>query len=202
MSLQESLSKLNEIDINDLDFENIGTWPLAGRIAVWGLLAVIIAGAGYWFVIQPQLDELNRAQAQEVEKRQQFELMAAQASSIDVYRAQLVEIEESFSALLSQLPSETEVPGLLDDISESGINSGLSFQNIQLRPEQVREYYVELPIQITVSGGYHDMGTFVSGVAGLSRIVTLHNFDISGSNPNDLTMEITASTYRYKGGEE
>lgn len=202
MSLQESLSKLNEIDINDLDFENIGTWPLAGRIAVWGLLAVIIAGAGYWFVIQPQLDELDRAQAQEVEKRQQFEMMAAQASSIDVYRAQLVEIEESFSALLSQLPSETEVPGLLDDISESGINSGLSFQNIQLRPEQVREYYVELPIQITVSGGYHDMGTFVSGVAGLSRIVTLHNFDISGSNPNDLTMEITASTYRYKGGEE
>ncbi|MEQ3696473.1 MAG: type 4a pilus biogenesis protein PilO [Pseudomonadales bacterium] len=202
MSLQESLSKLNEIDINDLDFENIGTWSLAGRIVVWALLAVIVAGAGYWFVIQPQIDDLEHAQSQEVEKRRQFESMAAQASSIDVYRAQLVEIELSFSALLSQLPSETEVPGLLDDISESGINSGLSFKNIQLRPEQVREYYVELPIQITVSGGYHDMGTFVSGVAGLSRIVTLHNFDISGSNPDDLKMEITASTYRYKGGDE
>lgn len=202
MSLQESLSKLNEIDINDLDFENIGTWSLAGRLVVWVLLAMIIAGVGYWFVIQPQIQELERAQAQEVDKKRQFELMAAQASSLDVYRSQLVEIEQSFSALLSQLPSETEVPGLLDDISESGINSGLSFKNIQLRPEQVREYYVELPIQITVSGSYHDMGTFVSGVAGLSRIVTLHNFDISGSNPDELNMEITASTYRYKGGDE
>lgn len=202
MSLQESLSKLNEIDINDLDFENIGTWSLAGRLVVWVLLAMIIAGVGYWFVIQPQIEELERAQAQEIDKKRQFELMAAQASSIDVYRSQLVEIEQSFSALLSQLPSETEVPGLLDDISESGINSGLSFKNIQLRPEQVREYYVELPIQITVSGSYHDMGTFVSGVAGLSRIVTLHNFDISGSNPDELNMEITASTYRYKGGDE
>ncbi|WP_298633155.1 type 4a pilus biogenesis protein PilO [uncultured Umboniibacter sp.] len=202
MSLQESLSKLNEIDINDIDFENIGTWSLGGRIFVWLLLAVIVAGVGYWFVIQPQIDQLEQSKAQEVEKRRQFESMAAQASSIDVYRAQLVEIEQSFSALLSQLPSETEVPGLLDDISETGINSGLSFKTIQLRPEQVREYYIELPIQITVSGGYHDMGTFVSGVAGLSRIVTLHNFDISGSNPDDLQMEITASTYRYKGGDE
>ena len=202
MSLQESLSKLNEIDINDLDFENIGTWPIAGRVVVWLLLAVLVAGGGYWFLIQPQIDQLVAAEAAEVNKRRTFESMAAQASSVDVYRAQLVEIEQSFSALLSQLPSQTEVPGLLDDISESGINSGLSFKNIQLRPEQVREFYVELPIQITVSGGYHDMGTFVSGVAGLSRIVTLHNFEISGSNPSDLKMDITASTYRYKGGDE
>ena len=202
MSLQESLSKLNEIDINDLDFENIGTWPIAGRVVVWLLLAVLVAGGGYWFLIQPQIDQLVAAEAAEVNKRRTFESMAAQASSVDVYRAQLVEIEQSFSALLSQLPSQTEVPGLLDDISESGINSGLSFKNIQLRPEQVREFYVEFPIQITVSGGYHDMGTFVSGVAGLSRIVTLHNFEISGSNPSDLKMDITASTYRYKGGDE
>jgi len=202
MSFSDSLAKINEIDINDLDFENVGSWPIAGRSVLWVIIAAITLGIGYWFVVLPQIEQLERAQVEEVQKRQRFESFAVQAASLDVYRAQLVEVEQSFSALLSQLPSETEVPGLLDDVSDAGLNSGLSFDTIQLRPDIVREYYVELPIEIKVRGGFHDMGTFVSGVAGLSRIVTLHNFEISGNDPAALTMQINASTYRYKGAEE
>lgn len=202
MSLSDSLAKLNELDLADLDFENVGSWPIIGRAVLWVLIAMLTAGVGYWFVILPQIEQLERVQVEEVQKRQRFESFAVQAASLEVYRAQLVEVEQSFSALLSQLPSETEVPGLLDDISESGLNSGLSFDKIQLRSDIVREYYVELPIEIEVRGGFHDMGTFVSGVAGLSRIVTLHNFEITGDDPSALKMSINASTYRYKGAEE
>jgi type IV pilus assembly protein PilO len=202
VSLSDSLAKLNELDLADLDFENVGSWPIAGRAVLWLLIAILTAGIGYWFVVLPQIEQLERAQVEEVQKRQRFESFAVQAASLEVYRAQLVEVEQSFSALLSQLPSETEVPGLLDDVSDSGLNSGLSFDKIQLRPDIVREYYVELPIEIEVRGGFHDMGTFVSGVAGLSRIVTLHNFEITGDDPSALKMSINASTYRYKGAEE
>jgi len=200
-SIKETLENLNEIDLSDLDFSNIGMWPLAGKITMWVLVAALATAVGYWFMIMPQVDELARVENEEIEKRQRFERLARQASSIDIYRAQLVQIEESFSMLLSQLPTDTEVPGLIDDINETGLSSGLKFSEIKLRPERSAEYYVELPIEIKVRGGYHDFGTFVSGVAGLSRIVTLHDFKIDGATPDNLNMTIEARTYRYKGGE-
>lgn len=198
MSLGESIQKLNELDLNDIDFENIGTWPLAGRVAVWAIVAVLTLAGGYFFVIDPQITTLNTEINREAEKRQRFESFQIQAASIDVYRAQLAQIEESFSTLLSQLPSKTEVPGLLDDVSETGINAGLSFDLIQLNPEVARDYYVELPISIKVRGGYHDLANFVSGVAALPRIVTLHDFKVVGMDSADLQMEVKAATYRYK----
>jgi len=201
-SFKETLDNLNDLDLSDINFENIGQWPIAGRAAVWVLLAIVILGLSYWFVVSPKLDELARLEAEEEQKRFRFESLARQAASIDVYRAQLIEIEESFSVLLSQLPTDTEVPGLLDDINDTGISSGLSFEEINLRPETTKEYYIELPININVNGGFHDMGTFVSGVAGLSRIVTLHDFVIQGERASNLNLTIEARTYRYKGDEE
>jgi len=202
MSFKDTLEDLQDLDFNDIDFENIGQWPVAGRIAVWVLMSIVILGLSYWFVVSPKLDELARQEAEEEQKRFRFESLARQAASIDIYRAQLIEIEESFSVLLSQLPTDTEVPGLLDDINDTGISSGLSFEEINLRPETTKEYYIELPIDINVNGGFHDMGTFVSGVAGLSRIVTLHDFIIEGERASNLNLKIEARTYRYKGDEE
>jgi type IV pilus assembly protein PilO len=142
-------------------------------------------------------------QDQESTLKQEFEKKAFQVANLDAYRRQMVEMEESFGALISQLPSDTEVPGLLEDITNKGLLNGLSISSIDLQPEISREFYVELPIAIVASGSYHDLGAFVSGMAGLPRIVTLHDFTIraSGDNAPALSMNITAKTYRYKDGE-
>ena len=129
------------------------------------------------------------------------------AANLEAYKEQLAEIEERFSGLLKQLPKDSEVPGLLEDITQMGLNSGLEFESITLRPEQAKQFYVELPINIVVRGSYHDLATFVSGVAGLPRIVTLGDFTIkpvSGNNPDLLAMNIVAKTYRYNdaGGQQ
>ncbi len=124
------------------------------------------------------------------------------AVNLEAYRAQTVEMEESFAQLLRQLPSETEVPGLVDDVTDTGLGSGLDFSNIALAPEGVQEFYIETPIEIDVTGDFHDFGTFVSGVASLDRIVTLHDFSISTRDDSFLNMSILARTYRYKSDEE
>ena len=121
------------------------------------------------------------------------------AANLEEYRAQTIEMEESFAGLLRQLPSATEVPGLVDDVTDTGEGSGLEISNIALAPEAVQEFYIELPIDIDVIGNYHDFGTFVSGLASLDRIVTLHNFSIQTRADSFLDMSIVAKTYRYKG---
>ena len=200
MALQDSLRSLNELDINDHNFENIGSWPGPVKfILCMLLLAGVIAGGYYYHVEDLQL-QLQRVEAEEVKLREEFESKAFQAANLDAYRQQMKEMEESFGALVSQLPSDTEVPGLLEDITNKGLLNGLEIGSIDLQPEQSREFYVELPIAIQAVGSYHDLGAFVSGMAGLPRIVTLHNFSISapGANTNQLGMSITAKTYRYK----
>ena len=134
--------------------------------------------------------------------RIEFEQKAFLAANLEEYRAQTVEMEESFEELLLQLPSETEVPGLVDDVTETGEGSGLEFNNIALQREVIREFYIELPMDIDVVGDYHDFGTFVSGVASLDRIVTLHDFTITARADNSLDMDIVARTYRYKDVDE
>src|SRR5690606_1767000 len=157
----------------------------------------------YWFHIKNLQDQLARVTAVEVGLRTDLESKAVLAANLEAYRQQMVEMEESFGTLLSQLPGQTEVPGLLEDITFTGLGSGLEFSSIQLQSEVAQEFYVELPINITVTGGYHDFGAFVSGVASLSRIVTLHDFAIvAGANRNELNMNITAKTYRYNSGDE
>ncbi|EEF24546.1 conserved hypothetical protein, partial [Ricinus communis] len=150
------------------------------------------------------------AESHEADLKREFEDKAYKAANLEALRKQLAEMQASFGALVSQLPSDTEVPGLLEDITNKGVESGLEIKSIKLEPEQTKEFYVELPISIEVTGSYHDFGTFVSGIAGLPRIVTLQNFKIAPANktpggkdadagPGVLSMSISAKTYRYKG---
>ncbi|MAZ66109.1 MAG: pilus assembly protein PilO [Kangiellaceae bacterium] len=193
MDIGQEIQKLNE-----LDFNNMGSWPFFGRLFVIlvGMAAVI--GAGYWFFVKDKLVELDSVQKKESELRAVFETKQKKAANLEAYRAQMKDMEESFSVLLQQLPKKTEVPGLLEDISYVGATSGLSFNKIQLQGERSVDFYKELPIEIQVSGNYHSIGDFVSEVAQLPRIVTLHNFKLSKSkNSDELDMSITAKTYRY-----
>ena len=207
MSFAQSMESLKKIDLNDLDFNNIGSWPGALKVIVCVLVFIALLAAGYQFHLKDLRVGLERVQAQEVALRKEFEDKSFRAANLEAYKEQLAEIEERFSGLLKQLPKDSEVPGLLEDITQMGLNSGLEFESITLRPEQAKQFYVELPINIVVRGSYHDLATFVSGVAGLPRIVTLGYFTIkpvSGNNPDLLAMNIVAKTYRYNdaGGQQ
>lgn len=203
MAFSDTLEQLKNFDVNDIDFERIGVWPLPGKIFVCVLLVVVVFALTYYLKIKDLNTQLDRVVAEETNLRQTFETKSFQAANLEEYRAQMVEMEKSFGALLSRLPSDTEVPGLLEDIDARGSESGLDINSIRLESEQQSEYYVELPISIDVEGGYHDLGTFVSGVAGMPRIVTLHNFTIARQQDSGtLTMQIGAKTYRYKSQDE
>ncbi len=200
MSWIDRLKELSEIDLNDLDLENVGSWPAAARAIVAGALFVLLVVTGYYYHIANLADRLTSLENKELELRREFERKSFEAQNLDAYKVQLQEMRDSFGALVSQLPSDTEVPGLLEDISAKGQLNGLSIESIDLLDEVLQEFYVELPIAIEASGSYHDLGAFISGMAGLPRIVTLHDFDIAMSNDDsaNLSMEITAKTYRYR----
>ncbi|MCY1390082.1 Pilus assembly protein, PilO [compost metagenome] len=200
MSLASSLESLRKIDINDLDFNNIGSWPVAVKVIACILLMAVVLALGYNFQLRDLQDTLDRQRSEEETLKQQFSTKAFQAANLEAYKDQMKEMEESFGALLRQLPSDTEVPGLLEDITRTGLGSGLEFEEIKLLPEVTQQFYIELPIQISVVGGYHDLATFVSGVSSLPRIVTLHDFEIkpaSADSTSKLRMSILARTYRY-----
>ena len=200
MAFEDTMRKLREFDINDLDFDNVGTWPLHIKIFIWAALLGGVLYAGYYYHIEDLQLQLAQVEQEEQALRKDFEKKAFQAANLEAYRQQMVEMEESFGALVSQLPSDTEVPGLLEDITNKGLLNGLDISVIDLKNEQAKEFYVELPIAISAAGSYHDLGAFISGMAGLPRIVTLHDFTItsSGDNAQNLRMNITAKTYRYK----
>jgi type IV pilus assembly protein PilO len=205
IALQNSVNELKNFDWQNLnDPDSIGIWPTPVKLLLVVLLFSGLVGAGYWFDIKKQQASLASVTAAEVGLRSDLETKAVLAANLEAYRQQMVEMEESFGALLSQLPSETEVPGLVDDLEFTGLGSGLEFTSMQLLPEVAQEYYIEKPIRIEVVGGYHDFGQFVGGVASLSRIVTLHDFTITANQDSraDLSMAITARTYRYKADDE
>ena len=165
-------------------------------------MAVVIF-LGYYLHLNDMLDERERVAKKEIELKQEYESKAFKAANLEVFRKQMEDMEKSFGALVKQLPSDTEVPGLLEDITHTGLGSGLEIDSIKLQPEQNSEFYVELPIEIQVRGGYHDLGSFVSGVASLPRIVTLHDFAIKPTESGGLlAMTITAKTYRYNEEEQ
>ena len=203
MALDDITRSLREFDIASLDFENVGSWPVAVKLTIWSLLLIAVLVGGYYYHIKDLQAQLAQVEGQELELKKDFEKKAFQAANLEAYRQQMVEMEESFGALVSQLPSDTEVPGLLEDITNKGLLNGLEIASIQLQKEAAREFYVELPIAISASGSYHDLGAFISGMAGLPRIVTLHDFTITakGDDANNLGMSIIAKTYRYKDGE-
>ncbi|HET8706221.1 MAG TPA: type 4a pilus biogenesis protein PilO [Pseudomonadales bacterium] len=198
MTVQEFIASLN-----NLDPENVGSWPLPVKIMVWLFVAVFAGGVVYYLALADSLDTLSRERDQEQVLLKDYESKAFQAANLDKYKEQMKEMETSFGALLRQLPGDTEVPGLLEDISHTGLGSGLEFESIALQDEKVVEFYAELPIQIKVRGGYHSMGTFVSGVSALPRIVTLHDFTIEmDPKRGDLEMNVLAKTYRYNNDDK
>lgn len=200
MSLAQSLEGLRKIDLADLDLNNLGSWPAAVKVISAVLLAVVALVMGYQFLIKDSQTQLEEQRSLETTLKEQFSSKAFQAANLEAYRAQLVLMEESFGAMLRQLPGDTEVPGLLEDVTRTGLGSGLEFEEIRLQPEVAQQFYIELPIKISVVGGYHELATFVSGVASLPRIVTLHDFEIKPvqeGRASKLRMGITAKTYRY-----
>jgi type IV pilus assembly protein PilO len=203
MAAEDILQSIQNFDINDLDVDNIGSWPLAIKFAAWTLALLAVLVLGYVYHIQNLQNRLEKDIVQEEELRVEFEEKAFQAANLAAYKKQMAEMEESFGALVSQLPSDTEVPGLLEDITNKGMLNGLDFQSISLQAEITREFYVELPIHILARGSYHDLGAFISGMAGLPRIVTLHDFHITQLEAQGgvLNLDITAKTYRYKEDE-
>lgn len=203
MAFEDTMRSLREFDVNSLDFDNVGSWPVPVKLFIWVVLLIAVLAAGYYYHIEDLQIQLAKVEKQEVDLKKDFEKKAFQAANLDAYRQQMVEMEESFGALVSQLPSDTEVPGLLEDITNKGLLNGLEIASIDLQKETAREFYVELPIAINASGSYHDLGAFISGMAGLPRIVTLHDFTISakGNDANHLRMNIVAKTYRYKDGD-
>jgi type IV pilus assembly protein PilO len=202
MALSDSLKSLQEIQLSDLTLDNVGSWPLPIKVVAWIAAFGAVLFLGYNYHLKELQAQADQVRAQEDELRRQFEAKAFQVANLDALRAQLAEMEQQFGALLGQLPKDTEVPGLLEDITEKGVDAGLRFSSIALQGERAAEFYVELPIDINVTGSYHDLGAFASGVAGLPRIVTLHDFRINpGANSAELNMQILAKTYRYKGEE-
>lgn len=201
MAFQDVLNDLRELDFSELNADNIGSWPMPVKVMAWVFVFVAVVIAGYFYNISDMRTQLAQVESKELELKKEFEDKAFKAANLDALRKQMVEMEQSFGALVSQLPTDTEVPGLLEDITNKGLESGLEIKSIKLQPEQAKEFYVELPINIEVTGSYHDFGTFVSGIAALPRIVTLHDFKISSDPKNQgvLSMSIAAKTYRYKG---
>lgn len=195
------------MDINDLDFNNIGSWPPVAKGVVLLLVFGLVLAGGWYFDWQDQMNTLDGARARETQLKRTFELKQKRAANLEAYERQLAEMRTSFGAMLRQLPSKAEVAKLLVDISQTGLASGLEFELFKPQPEIKREFYAELPVKITVKGTYDQFGKFVSGIANLPRIVTLDSISIQPykkgkKNANqdgttELTMDITARTYWY-----
>ncbi|MFJ2693735.1 type 4a pilus biogenesis protein PilO [Pseudomonas sp. NPDC087336] len=200
MSPSEWFEGVRRIDINDLDTSNMGSWPPAIKVLMGIVVAILVLSIGYNFSTSELENQLELKREEELTLKEQFASKSHMAANLELYTQQMKAMENSFGVLLRQLPSDTEVPGLLEDITRTGLGSGLEFEEIKLLPEVAQPFYIELPIQIKVTGAYHDLATFVSGVAGLPRIVTLHDFDLAPVNPDGgpkLRMSILAKTYRY-----
>ena len=195
---------MNLSELNSLDFENVGSWPLPVKLGAAVLLSGALLFAGFWFDSKDQVLVLEQSQKKETELKSTFEIKQKRAANLEAYRAQLDEMRQSFGAMLRQLPDKTEVAELLVDVSQTGLASGLEFELFQPTGEQPKEFYAELPIKLRVVGYYHEFGEFVSGLAALPRIVTMHDMKItqrSKTGDKDgrpvLVMEATAKTYRY-----
>lgn len=189
--------ELKNFDIRSLDVETIGVAPLPVRIALIAILCAAILGLGYYLDTRHQRVELEKVERTERELRAQFEQKQRKAANLEAYRAQLDEMRRSFGTMLRQLPSKTEIPNLIIDISQTGLASGLEIELFKPGPEQAQGFYAEKPIKLKVRGRYSEMGNFASGVAALPRIVTLHNISLKPTDDGELVMDATAKTYRY-----
>jgi len=190
------VEELQALDIND-----VGRWTLMFRAGVIAIVFVVVVGFGiYWFIIQDKQPVLQRERATEETLRVTFENKQKKAANYDAYKAQLSQMEQQFGTMLRQLPGKTEIPSLIVDVSQTGLAAGLQEKLFQPQAEVRKDFYAEKPIKITLSGGYHEIAKFVSGVAALPRIVTLHDINITpdaSEGFDQLTLAVTAKTYRY-----
>lgn len=184
-------------ELNNLDFNNIGSWPIAAKIAAIVVICAAVLFAGYWFDTKEQIQMLEQSQAKELELKQTFEQKQADAANLDAYKEQMNEMEKRFGALLLKLPSKTEIAELLVDVSRVGLDAGLEFELFKPGNETRKEFYALFPINLRVKGSYHELGNFVSGVAALPRIVTVHDLNMKKDKDGELVMTTTANTYRY-----
>lgn len=193
---------MNFVDeLKSLDANDIGRWPFVFRAGVIGIVFAVVVGMGVYFtIIEDKAPALERVQEEETTLRDVFVNKQRKAANYDAYKAQLAQMEQSFGTMLRQLPGETEIPSLIVDISQTGLAAGLQEKLFQPQPERPKDFYAEKPITISLSGGYHEIANFVSGIAALPRIVTLHDINITPDNPDNfdsLTLQVTAKTYRY-----
>ena len=185
-------------DLKNIDVNNPGSWPVPIKIGGILFICVAILFAGYWFLIQGELDEYNQAQQKEQSLRETYLNKKALAVNLPAYKEQMEEMEQTFGSLLRQLPNTTEVPDLLVDITQAGLGRGLEFELFRPEKEQPKDFYAELPISIQVRGTYHELAEFVSDVAALPRIVTFGDITITARGKDErLTMSAKARTYRY-----
>jgi len=187
-------------DLNNLDFSDIGDWPMPVKLFIVLLVAILVGVAWYYMDTQDQYAGLERVRREEQTLRADFEEKQQKAVNYEKYKEQLAEMKQTFGAMLRQLPNKKEVADLLIDVSQTGLAAGLEFQLFQPQNEIPKDFYAELPIKIRVVGDYHEFGEFISGIAALPRIVTMHDIDIkpiSGQRAGGLVMEATAATYRY-----
>lgn len=191
-------------ELNNISFENIGSWPLPVKIVFIILICAAILGVAYWKDVSPLQDSLAKVQEEEQNLRVTFEAKQKKAANLQALKQQLEDIKETFGDLLKRLPNKTEVAALLVDISQQGLGAGLEFDLFKPGKEKPADFYVELPINIRVKGDYHEFGEFISGVSDLPRIVTNHDIKIRpvGGQQAGLVLETTAKTYRYMDEEE
>lgn len=204
MTLDKFLQQFNTLDPN-----NYGSWPLSVKITCWILIFLFVLLLSYFVMIKGKIDSIANAHAQEQNLLNEFKEKDSKLRNLQQYQTQLQEMEARFNQQLDQLPKETEIPGLVEDINVTGVNSGLKFKNIRLEPEVKQEFFIEQPISIDATGDYHAFGSFISGIAGLSRIVTLHDFEITATENAEKKSDIPkidyvlkAKTYRYIGNAE
>jgi len=195
MSLNINLS---DIDLSEIDFNNMGAWPKAGKVGLALVVAATVMLLSYFFLIETQVTTLETAQQKELDLRVDYQKKYVMAINLELYQQQMLEMEKTFSVLLKQLPATHETPGMLDDITFAGTSVGLTFVRINWMPEIEKEFYTELPIQIEVIGDYHQIGNFVSEIAKLPRIVSLHDFVIQSREEGNQSFSVIAKTYRYK----
>ena len=196
MAMDKLKNSFKGFDADNLELSASGNWPVGVKVIAYLIVFSLVVGAGVYFYITDKEKVLNRVVSQESGLKQKISIKTTQVASLEQLRQQMKDVEGRFAELLKQLPTEKEVPGLLEDITEIGRSSGLNIQSISLGGEKKNEIFIELPINIKVSGTYHQMGQFVSGVAAIPRIVTLHDYNIKPAG-DQLNMSISAKTYRY-----
>lgn len=199
------MSSLQDFDVNDLDFNNMGSWPSAVKGIAGLIVFILVLLLGYQLLISDDVADLDREVAKEQKLKQDFEVKQGKAVHLEKYKEQMILIQSSFETLLKQLPQSSEVAGLVDEISYAATGAGLEISTISLQEEVDKEVYLEQPINIEVAGGYHQLAEFVSRVSNMPRIVTLHDFDINATEQEVfgsegekmLVMTVSANTYRY-----